>query len=144
VVAHGAAVIGQEVHGLDDRVHRAAVEAALIGDVVAHRVALDHVAIVEQQDVLGLGPGGGQHRGGAGQAHRVVALVAVVVIGEDGDMQVRRLQDPQLQLRRRGPQRGGGQADRGGGDARLQGGAAGEVGHAALLRLGRGSLERSR
>ena len=55
VVAERRAIVAQRVHRLDDRMDVAVLHAALIGDVVAHRVALQEVAIVDEDRIGRLG-----------------------------------------------------------------------------------------
>src|SRR5690606_6366470 len=88
VVADGAALIAQRVHGGDGGVDIVGVDAALISDVIAHRAALDGVAIVEQDGVAGFGADLLDDRGGAGKAECVVLIVGVIVVGDDVDVDV--------------------------------------------------------
>ena len=74
------------------------VEALLVGDVVAHRVALDDVAVVDEDRVAGFGADGLDDRGGAGEAQRVVGRVGEIVVGEDGDVEVGGLHEAQVRL----------------------------------------------
>jgi hypothetical protein len=73
-------------------------EALLIGDVVAHRVALDDVAVVDEDGVAGFGADRVDDRGGAGEAERVVGGIGVVVVGEHSHMDVGGLHDSQVRL----------------------------------------------
>ncbi len=98
VIAHGRAVVAQHIHSLDDRVNVAVLHAALIGDVIAHWVALQEVAIVDEDRIGRLGADGVDDRGGARDAHRVVRLVGVIVVREDVNVQVGRFHDPQMRL----------------------------------------------
>src|SRR5690606_26560929 len=95
------------------------------GDVVAHRVALEEVAVVDQHRVGRLGADRVDDRGGAGEAHRVVRLVAVIVVRVDVHVQVGRLHDAQMRLVGLGA-RGKGMQDH----DRSGGGAAGQEGTA--------------
>ena len=105
VVAEGRGVEAHGVHRGDDRVDIAFGHALFIGHVIAHRVALQEVAVVEQHRVGGLGANVGDMGGGAGEAHRVDRFVAVIVIGHDMDVQVGRLHQPQMRLARGRPGR---------------------------------------
>lgn len=105
VVAERRGVEAERVHRLDHRVHRAFGHAALIGDVVAHRVALQEISIVEQNRVGGLGADVLDQPRGAGEADRVDLLVGVIIIGVDVDVDVRRLHDAQMRLSTLGPDR---------------------------------------
>ena len=98
VVAERRAFVAEQVHALHDRVEVALLHALLIGDVVAHRVALQQVAIVDQHRIGGLLADAGNQRGGARQAHRVVRLVGIVVVGQHVHVDVRRLHDPEMRL----------------------------------------------
>ncbi|MCY1552492.1 hypothetical protein D9M68_888890 [compost metagenome] len=94
------------------------LKALLIGDVVAHRVALDDVAIVEQHRIAGLGADAFDDRGGSSQAHGLVGGVGIIVIGEYGDVQVGGFHQAQMGLvglgQRRKRMHGGHGADTGG------------------------------
>lgn len=78
VVAERAAEIAEAVHRRDDGMLVAAVEALLVGDIVAEQAALDEVAVVEQDGVARLVARGGDQRGRLGEADRVVRLVATI------------------------------------------------------------------
>ena len=97
VVAEGGDFVAERVHGGDHRVD-VAVEALFIGDVIAHRIALDDVAIVDQHRIAGFGADGVDDGGGAAEAHRVVRSVGVIIIGEHGDVQVGGFHDAQMGL----------------------------------------------
>ncbi len=98
VVAERRALVAQEVHALHDRVDVALLHALFIGDVVAHRAALQQVAIVDQHGVAGFGADRIDQRGGARQAHRVVRLVGVIVVGQQVHMDVGGFHDPEMRL----------------------------------------------
>jgi len=98
VIAERAAVITQHIHGGNHRVHVAFLHAALIGDVVTHRISLQEIAIVDEDRVAGLGADLVDDRGGAGQSHAVVGLVAVIIIRKDMHMQVGGFHDAQMRL----------------------------------------------
>ena len=98
MVAERAAIVAQHVHGVDDRVLVAGLHAALIGDIVAERVALQEVAVIHQHRVPGFGADGVYDRGGARQTHRVVRFVGVIIIGKDVNMDVGRFHDAQMRL----------------------------------------------
>ena len=121
MVAQRGDIIAQRVERGDDRVHVAVFHAALIGDVIAHRVALQEIAVVDQQRVGGFGADAFDDRRGARQANRVTGAVGVVIIRMDMDMDIRCLHDPQMRLIGRGIGRIGVQRDQGG-----SGGGAGQ------------------
>mgnify|MGYP007031381861 CR=1 FL=1 len=73
-------------------------QALLIGDVIAHRVALDDVAIVDQDRVAGFGADGVDDRRSARQAQRVVGRIGVVIVREHRDMQVGGFHQAQVRL----------------------------------------------
>ncbi|MNK68144.1 hypothetical protein D3C87_874950 [compost metagenome] len=98
VVAERAAIITQHIHGIDHGVLVAGLHAALIGDIVAERITLQEVAIIHQHRVTSFGTDGVDDRGGAGQPHRVVRLVGVIIIGKDMNMDVSRFHDAQMRL----------------------------------------------
>jgi hypothetical protein len=130
VVADRAAIVREHVHGGHHRVGVALPHAAPVGHEVAERRALDQVAVVEQQAVRRLRPGGPDERRRAGEPDRVVGGVAVIVVREDVHVQVGGLQDPQPHERgalreRAARERGGGC----GGGAGLEGAAAGQARH---------------
>ena len=98
--------------------HVAFFHAPLVGDVIAHRVALKEVAVVEEKRVGGLGPDVGDVGGGAGETYRVDRAVAVVIIGPDMHMEVGGFHDAQMRLPgggTRGKRVKGDQAGAGGG-----------------------------
>ena len=65
MVAQRGPVKSQRVHRRDDRVHLSLIHAPLIGDIVAHRVALQEIAIVEKDGVRRFRP---DRRNQAGRA----------------------------------------------------------------------------
>ena len=136
VVAEGGAVEVQRVHRGDDGMHVAVLHAALVGDVVAHRVALKEVAVVEQDRVGGLGADRVDMRRGAGKAHGVDRLVGVIVVGEDVDVQVGGFHDPQMRLARLGA--GGKRVEHD--EGRAGGGQEGAAAHAERAGIGHGGL----
>ena len=78
------------------------------GDIIAHRVALQEVAIVKQQAV-GRAPAQLIDQGAAlRQTDRWVGAVVVIVIGGDMHMQIGGFQDPQMGLTRLQQRRKGG------------------------------------
>ena len=118
MIAERAGLVVQDVHRLDHGVDVAVLHAALIGDVVAHGIALQEVAIVEQERVLGFRADRVDDGRGAREADRVGALVGVIVVGKDVDMDVRRLHQPQMRLVGRGTNRVGMQQHGGAGSGR--------------------------
>ncbi len=136
VVAERRAVEVQRVHRGDDGMHVAVLHAALVGDVVAHRVALQEVAVVEQDRVRGLGADRVDMGGGAGEADGVDRLVGVVVVGEDVDVQVGGLHDPQMRLAGLGAGRERVEDD----ERRAGGGEEGAAAHAERAGIGHRGL----
>lgn len=65
VIAERAAVVDEHVHRGDDLMHVAFLHAALVGDVIAHRIALKKIAIVDEDRVRRLGADGVDDRSGA-------------------------------------------------------------------------------
>mmetsp|Transcript_23568 Transcript_23568/g.41670 ORF Transcript_23568/g.41670 Transcript_23568/m.41670 type:complete len:359 (+) Transcript_23568:1062-2138(+) len=98
VIAQRGRIKAHSVHGCDDRMAVALFHAPLVSDVIAHRVALKEVAIVDQHGVGRLRPDAFDDRGRAGQTHRVTGPVGVVVVGKDMHMQVRGFHDPKMGL----------------------------------------------
>ena len=132
VIAQGRGVIAKRVHRLDHRMLVALFHAALIGDVIAHRIALQKVAVVEHQRIGRLGADRFDDAGGAGKAYGVDLFVGVIVVRKDMHMQVGRFHQPQMRLIGRGAEREGVEGQ--------QSGSAGEEvtaveaeGHAAFL-----------
>lgn len=69
------------VHGFDDGMDVTLAHAAFVGDIVAHGVALEEVAIVDEDGVGGFGADGVDEAGGFGEADLVAGAVAVIVVG---------------------------------------------------------------
>ena len=87
--------------------HVTLFHAALIGDVIAHRVALQEIPVVEHQGVRRLCADRFDDAGGAGKANGVDLFVGVIVVRKDVHMQVSRLHQAQVRLIGRGPERKG-------------------------------------
>ena len=102
VIAERAAIIAEHVHRLDHRMQVARLHALLIGHVVAHRIALQEVAIVDQHGIAGFRADGINQACGARQSHRVVRLVGVVIVRHHVDMDIGRFHQPQMRLIGRG------------------------------------------
>jgi len=119
VIAERAAIIAEHVHRLDHRMHVARLHALLIGHVIAHRIALQEVAIVDQHGVSGLGADAVDQARGARQSHRVVRLVGIIVVRHHIDVDVGRFHQPQMRLVAVGARGEGMERDEGGrgGDA---------------------------
>ncbi len=98
MIAQGRGVKAKRIHRLDYRVHVAFFHAALISDVIAHRIALQEVAVVQHQRIGRLGADRLDDAGGAGKSDGVDLFVGVIVIGKDMHMQVRRLHQAQVRL----------------------------------------------
>ncbi len=88
VVAECCRVEFENVHALDDWVQVAFAHAAFIGDIVPHRVALQKVAIVDQNRVCRLVPDIADQCGCPGETGGVDRFVAVIVVRENMDMEV--------------------------------------------------------
>jgi hypothetical protein len=98
VVAERGGIEAQRVHRRDHRVNVTLGHAPLVGHVVAHRVALQEVAVVEENRVGRFRANPLDQRSGARQAHRVHGPVAVIVVGKDVNMNVGRFHDAQMRL----------------------------------------------
>ena len=68
--------------------HLAGVQTTFVGHVVAQRVALQEIAVVEHQRVRHLGPRRGDQGGGAGKARGVHRAVGEVVVGKKVGVQI--------------------------------------------------------
>ena len=129
VVADGGGVVIERVHGADGGVDVAGGHVAGQRHVVSQRVALDGVAVVEQQGVLRLGAGGADEGGGLGEADGVVRRVAEIVVVFVKTVEVGGFQQAEFDDGAGGGAGGRGEGCEGGGG--LEEGAAGEgVGHA--------------
>ena len=118
VVAEGRGLDPDGVHRGDDGVHVAVFHPAFVGDVIAHRVALQEVPVVEENRVGGLRPNGAHDGGGARKADGIDGLVGVIVVGKDVHVQIGRFHQAKVGLVGAGADREGMQCD--------QAGAAGE------------------
>ena len=98
VIAQRSRLVAEHVHRLDDRMEIAFLHAMLIGHVVAHRVSLQEIAVIDEEGIAGLGADCVDNRGGAGKAQRVVRLVAVIVVGKDMDVDIGGFHDAQMRL----------------------------------------------
>ena len=96
VIAQRRRLDAELVHHADDRVDVALLHAPLIGHVVAHGVALEKIAIVEEEAVRRPGTRFFYQGGDLGEAHRVVLAVAIVVVGVDEHVDVRRLEQAEV------------------------------------------------
>ncbi len=113
VVAKGRCVEADRVHRGDDGVHVAVLHAPFVGDIVAHRVALQEVAVVDQHRVRRLGADRPDDGRRARQADSVHRPVGIVVVGEDVHVQVGGFHDAQVRLARLCSGREGMQCDQG-------------------------------
>ena len=100
VVADVRCVVIQRVHHFQGWVQLAWLQRLDAGHVVAQRVALQHVAVVEEQGVLRLCARRADERGGAVQAVVFHRLVLVIVPGQQVHVDVGGLQNAQLELLR--------------------------------------------
>ena len=108
MVAQRNPVITQRVHRIDGRMGLVGPHATGIGDIIAHRVALQEIAIVKQQAV-GRPPAQLVDQGAAvRQTDRRIGAVIVIVIGGDMHMQIGGFQNPQMGLTRLQQRRKGG------------------------------------
>ena len=98
MVADGSTIEADGVHGRDDGMGVTLGHAAFIGHVIAHGIALQEIAVVQEQRVRGLGAHFVDERGGAGEADGVDLPVAVVIVGEDMNVEVGGLHDPEMRL----------------------------------------------
>ena len=98
MVADGARVIAQRVHGRDGGMDILVVHTALVSDIVAHGAALEHVAIVEQDGIAGFGADVFDDRGGSRHAEGVVLAVRIIVVGQQVDVNVGGFEDAQMGL----------------------------------------------
>ena len=98
MIAERATIIAEHVHRLYHRMHVARLHALLIGHVIAHRIALQEVAIVDEHRVAGLCPDAIDQTCGARQPHRVVRLVGIIVVGHHVDVDVGGLHQPEMRL----------------------------------------------
>ena len=55
VIAQRSRLVAEHVHRLDDRMEIAFLHAMLIGHVVAHRVSLQEIAVIDEEGIAGLG-----------------------------------------------------------------------------------------
>ncbi len=103
MVAQTDGVDAERLHRRDDRMATARFAPPphhALQNGVAHRVAMQEIAVVEQERIGGLGPPGADQRGGPGKACRDRGQVRQVVIRQDMHMHIRRRHDPQGDLRR--------------------------------------------
>ncbi len=98
VVSQRCGVDTHRVHCRDRRVGRVRSQRAPKGNPVAQRVALQEVAVVEQQAGVRLGPQPRDARGGLRQPEAVGRAVGVIVVGQKVDVQIGRSEQPQLRL----------------------------------------------
>jgi len=98
VIAERAAIIAEHVHRLDHGMHVARLHALLIGHVIAHRIALQEVAIVDQHRIAGFGANGIDQACGTRKAHRVVRLVGIIVVRHHVDVDVGGFHQPEMRL----------------------------------------------
>ena len=110
MIAKVARIIAQRVHRGDHGM--ADLRAAAHRLDIAHRAALQEIAVVEQQAGRNLGPGLGDQAGGAGQTGGGAGVVGIVIPRGDVHVQIRGRKDAQPELpfaariQRRGPGQG--------------------------------------
>jgi len=92
VVAQRGPVEIQRIHRPDDRVRIAFVQPPLIGVEIAHRIALEEIAIVKQQRVRNLGSSLFDQRCCFRQTDRVVGPVSVIIVGMNVNVHIGRFQ----------------------------------------------------
>jgi len=98
VVAQRSCIITNGIHRGDDRVQIALFHPPLIGDVIAHGVALQKIAVVQQKRVGRLGADVSDMGGGAGQTDGIDRFVRVIIIGKDVHVQIGGFHQPQMRL----------------------------------------------
>ncbi|OIQ68195.1 hypothetical protein GALL_502160 [mine drainage metagenome] len=98
VVAQRRCLNPQHVHRLDCGVDRVAVHALFIGHVIAHRVALQKIAVVDQHGVGRFGADTRDQGRGAGEANGINGFVGVIIIGVDIHMDISGFHDAQMGL----------------------------------------------
>ena len=97
------------VHRGDHRMGLATPRIARVGHVVAKRVALEEIAVVEQDRVRALRPDRADVGCGSGQARSLDRTVGIVVVGRDMGVQIGGLENAQMHLARSGRRRERGQ-----------------------------------
>ena len=100
VIAQGRGIKAHGVHRRDDRVLVAFFHTALIGDVIAHRVALQEIPIVHQQRIGRLCADVIDQRCGAGKAQRIHRFVAIIIIRKHMHVQISGFHQAQVNLTR--------------------------------------------
>ena len=98
VIAKGRGVEAEQIHRRYDRVNIPGGHAALIGDIVTHRIALKEVSIVDQHAVSSFGTNISDQGRCACQPDRITRPVAIIIIGIDMNMQIGGFHDPQMCL----------------------------------------------
>ena len=99
VVAQIGGVIAQLVHHFVGRMHLSVLQRPDLGHYITQWIALQQVAVVEQQAVEHLGTRSLDQRDRPGQAVLVGCLVLVVVVTEQIHVYIGGLHDAQLHLR---------------------------------------------
>ena len=141
MIAQSGSVITNSIEGSDDRMAVAFFHATLIGDVIAHRIALQKISIIDEQRICRLGTNLIDDRSGPRQPDSIARFVRIVIVWEHVNMDVSGFHDPQMRLivgrrRRKGMQ----------GDGSSAGGRSGKkltarnqttigIGHKAPLRF---------
>ena len=97
VVAEGGGVVPEYLHGGVHGVLLPGLQGVDAGHVITERVALDQVAVVEQQGVAFLGAGLVDEGGGVLQAELAGGFVLVVVVPQRTGVQVGGFQDAQVE-----------------------------------------------
>ena len=100
VVADRGRVVAEQVHGPDHRMVVRRRQMSRERHVIAERIALDDVAVVEQQAVGDLGARGRDQRRDLGQADRIVLPILIIIVVVDEHVQVGGLEQPDAQSRR--------------------------------------------
>jgi len=99
VVSDSPGIVLKQVHRLVHGVSLPWLKRIDFGNVIAQRIPLNQVAVVEQHAVLDFLPGGDDQGRGLRQAKFVRRHVLVVVVVDDVRVDVSRFQESQLQRR---------------------------------------------
>ena len=99
VISKRRGVVSQRVHRRQDRMRLARRDPPLARDVIPQRIALQKIAIVQQQAVLHLPTGFGDQLRRAGQTHVCAGRIGKIIIAQHIHMQIRGGQDAQCGAR---------------------------------------------
>ncbi|MMZ60828.1 hypothetical protein D1872_229450 [compost metagenome] len=96
MVPQVAGIVIQQVHRLEDGMRFAFFQRFYRGDVIAQRVALDQVAVVDEQTVFGLGAGLLDQRCRLSQTVFVRRLIRKIIIIDHVHVQIGGLHNSEL------------------------------------------------